>query len=106
MNQAISAFSAGGLTTDGLVACLRSMNFGIQYVAKTEFACSKIEKLSEKYLFGKETEDLIAFSTRKRHEGKDIVLQMTDKYRNKGLYINQFLAKMKKQMKGGEGYDT
>ena len=48
MNEAMQRFSDYGLTDQGLIACLQSVDYGYQVVAKTEYACSKIEILDEK----------------------------------------------------------
>jgi len=57
MKEALNAFYENSLTDEGLTACLQKVDYGLQYVAKTDFACSKIDVLSEKRLFGKEKQD-------------------------------------------------
>ena len=58
MNAAMQRFTDYGLTDEGLIACLQSVDYGNQIVAKTPFACSKIEILSEREIFGKEADDI------------------------------------------------
>ena len=56
----------------------------MQIVAKTEFACSKIEILEEKLLKGKELQDAIALADYKRKECRTIVQQAKRMYQHQG----------------------
>lgn len=97
MNEAMNRFSEYALTDQGLLACLRSVNYGNQYVAKTEFACSKIEIIDEKKLRGKELDDVRQYTQKKRKEGRDIVIEMARKYQRNGLYLNEIIQKEKQK---------
>jgi len=91
MNDAMQAYANGYLTDKGLLACLQYVNFGNQFVAKTEFACSKIEIMSSREITGKEADDTRDYSRQKRMESRDIVNQMIRKHRNNGIYIDELL---------------
>lgn len=91
MNEAMNRFSDYAITDKALLACLESVNYGNQYVAKTDFACSKIEVIGEKILRGKELDDIKQYTRQKRSESRDIVLAMAQKYQRDGLYLNEIL---------------
>lgn len=91
MNEAMQRFSDYTLSDEGLNACLRYVNYGNQYVAKTEFACSKIEIISERAIIEDELDAVRKYSYEKRIEGRDIVSKMTIEYRNKGQYLDEIL---------------
>lgn len=91
MNEAMQRFSDYTLSDEGLNACLRYVNYGEQYVAKTDFACSKIEILSERAIHEDELDAVRKYSYEKRMEGKDIVSKMTIEYRNKGQYLDEIV---------------
>lgn len=93
MNEAMQRFSDYGLTDKGLIACLASVDYGNQYVAKTEFACSKIDILDKKILKGKELMDVKEYAERKRSKSRDIVKAMARKYQREGLYLNEIIEK-------------
>ena len=91
MNEAMNRFSEYALTDKGLLACLKSVNYGNQYVAKTEFACSKIEIIEKKILRGKELDDIRQYTQKKRNESRDIVVSMAQKYQRDGRYLNEMI---------------
>ena len=91
MNEAMNRFSEYALTDKGLLACLKSVNYGNQYVAKTEFACSKIEIIEKKILRGKELDDIRQYTQKKRNESRDIVVSMAQKYQRDGQYLNEII---------------
>lgn len=95
MNVAMQRFAEYGLTNEGLIACLQSVDYGNQVVAKTPFACSKIEILSERDIFGKEAEETRKYTVQKREESKYIVQDIAKKYQRKGLYLNEMIDKLK-----------
>lgn len=93
MNEAMQRFSDYGLTDKGLSACLKAVDYGMQYVAKSEFACSKIEIISERSIFGKEADDIRKFTEKKRMESRDIVKKATAQYQRQGEYLNEIIQK-------------
>lgn len=104
MNEAMQAYSNGYLTDNGLIACLQQVRYGNQVVAKTEFACSKIEILSQRELMGKEADDVRKYSQQRRFESRDVVNRMIRQYRNNGMYIDELIDK-ENQSKEVEAYD-
>lgn len=91
MNEAMQSFANGSLTDKGLLACLQHVKYGLQYVARTDFACNKIEIITERDIFGKEADDIRKYTQIKRSESRDIVKLMMRKYRRNGLYIDELI---------------
>jgi len=98
MVDAMYNFENGYLTDKGIYHCLSSVKYGKQYVAKTEFACSKIEILEEKALFGREAEEIRGYKIRMRDEGENAVKEAMRMYRREGHYLDELIAiEQKKQ---------
>lgn len=95
MKEALSAFCRNVLTDKGLIDCLQKVNYGYQYVAKTDFACSKIEILDEKRIFGRDKQVAIEFGNSKRNMFLDVVEKAKEEYSNKGDYLHNILIKEK-----------
>lgn len=96
MNEAFQRFSEYTLSDEGLNACLQYVKYGEQYVAKTDFACSKIEIISERNIKQDEIEASRKYSYERRKEGRDIVSKMTIEYRNKGKYLDEIVQQQRK----------
>lgn len=93
MNEAMQRFFDYTLTDKGLQACLKSVDYGLQYVARSELACSKIEVISERSIFGKEADDIRKFTEQKRGESRDIVKRAAAQYQRQGKYLNEIIQK-------------
>lgn len=93
MNEAMSRFTHNEITDKAFLESIRAMKYGIQYVAKTNLACSVIDIQSEKELYGKELEDALEMSIRRRKEGSEVANKMQLKYRREGLYFDEILEK-------------
>ncbi len=93
MNMAIERFAEYALTDAGLTACLQYVNYGKQYVAKTDFACSKIDIIDEHKLSRQEIIEIKQYSAERRIEGQNIVSLMTRKHQRDGLYLNEIVEK-------------
>ncbi len=100
MNEAMQRFSDYGLTDKGLIACLASVDYGNQYVARTDFACSKIDILDTRILKGRELADVRQYAEQKRGESRNVVNTMARKYQREGLYLNEIIEKEKSQETG------
>jgi hypothetical protein len=108
MMEAVKAFGRNGLTLDGLMYCLKFVQYGNQYVAKTPEVCRKIEILKEQPLIGKEKEDARRLGIQKQSEGREAVTKANILYLRKGLYLSELIEKeleREKTMKSepGEG---
>lgn len=91
MNFALNLFSQDALTDEALFACLSSIDYGQQIVAKTDYACSKIEILEEKKIQGKDAEYARLYGNEKRDEGRSVVRDIQRKYRNKGNFLTDIV---------------
>lgn len=101
MKYAMTAFGTGALTDEGLLACLQYVDYGTQYVALTEYACSKIDIISERVLDDAEVTAIQAFANEKKEEGKDIVKKMIRQYRGQGLYLDEIIERESQNFLGG-----
>lgn len=95
MNEAMQRFTNYGLTDEGLIACLKSVDYGNQYVAKTNYACSKIEIISERMIMDNEIDNIAAYSFKKKQESRNVIEKMSIAYQRKGLYLNEFIDNLK-----------
>ncbi len=93
MNEAMRRFIDNGLTDKGLLACLESIDYGFQIVAKTQDACNRIEVLSERDIFGKEADDIKNYVIEKRLESRNIVSEMARRHIRDGLYLTELIEK-------------
>lgn len=99
---AINEFADYCMTDNGLIACLQAVDYGKQYVAKTEFACSKIEILSEHTITEDEKKAIQQYEREKKRERKGLVRKIEDKYINNGLYLDEIIeAERKKEKERG-----
>ena len=94
MNESMNRFLNNQITDKAFLESIRAINYGIQYVAKTAEACSHISILSETKLYGKELEDSILLSDRRRKEGRRIADQMQLKFRREGKYFDELLQEI------------
>jgi hypothetical protein len=101
MKDAIKTFSDGGMTDKGLIACLQSVNYGVQYVAKTEFACSKIEILSQKRIYGMDALNVIEYN-RSQSEKIKACVQKTAFGNCEGFTLDEILKREREKERKGE----
>ena len=96
MVSAMTAFRNGEISDEGLMACLKYIDYGNQFVLKSEFACKQIEILREKELKGLEAENARDDMYNNRRKSTNIISEMERKYRRKGLYIDEIYAKIER----------
>lgn len=106
MNVAMQRFMDNLLTDKGLIACLQFVDYGKQYVAKTEFACSKIKIINEPLELKKDGQEkevkrIVEYSSMKRNEGRTIVDEMGSKYYGDGKRLIDIIAEEKSIEKKG-----
>ena len=87
----ISRFSKNEITDKALIESLRKLKYGMQYVAKTDFACSKVKILSEHLLDEDETIPLLMQSAENRRLGEEIIKNISRMYRRDGNYFDEIL---------------
>ena len=94
MNIAIKRFSDYTLTDKGLEYCLKKADYGMQYVLKTELACSKAEIISYHDLSEKELDDADMYGRDMRNKCKNIINEASILYRNNGEYLDQLVKRV------------
>lgn len=102
MNEAMQRFTDYALTDKGLMACLQSVDYGRQFVAKTPFACSKIEILSEERITKGQIPKIREYTEQKRKESRGIVTKMAIEHQRDGLYLNEIVKREHNKEKGLE----
>ena len=97
MREAMMAFTENALTDKGLYHCLSYVDYGLQVVAKTDFACSQIEIIDEKPLRGAELQMAEDFSIKKRMECRNIVDNAKMKYSDIGKTFYNIIKQEKRK---------
>lgn len=100
MVNAIKSFSNGYITNEALKSCLQLVDYGLQYVAKTDFACSQIKTIDERVLQGKERLRAIQDAERYRKVGYDLFNREIAKNQGEGMLIKEFLQEVTKKERG------
>ena len=95
MNDAVKAYTDYSLTDKGFAACLSSIDYGYQIVAKTEFACESIKILAEHELYGQEADNIREYNQRQRFKSRDVIKDMRKKYQRDGKFLNELVEEMK-----------
>lgn len=91
MTKVMNYFRQNLITDKVLCECVKTVNLGTQYVAKNDFACSKIEILNCKEV----TEDMAIeakeYENIKRINSKSIIKDLVRNHRTEGLYLDQII---------------
>ena len=95
MNTAFRRFENYGLTDIGLKACLEYVNYGYQFVAKSQLACDCIDIVSERELPDDEIDFVNDYTVNQRKKSMDIVNEMAIKYQREGRYLNEIISELK-----------
>lgn len=104
MLDAIERFTSYGMTDAALIQCLQSTNYGMQYVAKTDFACSKIAILAERTLQGAELQSAKEYARNARINAVHAVDDAIKSTRGKGMYLDEIVqAEQSKSKRLGKG---
>lgn len=103
MRNAILDFSDGLLTDMALEKCLSSVDYGLQYVLKTDFACSKA-KIVKEFDIRKDLSipAIRKFSSQRRAEGDEIYREIRNSFRREGLYIDELFQKIREEERNKE----
>ncbi len=99
MNETMNRFIRSQITDKAFLESIRALDYGVQYVAKTEFACSRIKIISERELCGKELSDAERLSAFRRKEGRVAADEIQKKYRREGRYFDEILTEIEKTSK-------
>ena len=99
MNESMNRFIHGQITDKAFLESIKAIDYGMQYVAKTEHACSCIEILQEKELYGKELDDANRLAQKRRTKGGIVADQMQAKYRREGKFFDEILEEIKQKIR-------
>lgn len=91
MNEAIIRFMNNGLSDAALIQCLESVDYGYQYVFKSQKACSMIQIAEAKPLTGSEKQYATSYAVQKRKESMGIVSRMAGYYNREGHFLQEIL---------------
>ena len=91
MNDALRRFMSNGLSDEALIQCLRSVDYGYQYVLKTPKACSCVEIIRSHLITGTEKQQAVSYSEMKRSESQNIINRMAGRYNREGHFLQEII---------------
>ncbi len=91
MNTVMRRFVEGKITDVAFFNCIKAIDYGIQYAAKTMEGCSKIEIISERELHGYELTEAVLLSDERRKNGNKKAEEIQKTYRREGRYLDEIL---------------
>ncbi len=91
MNVIMKQFANGDITDKALLECIRCINYGTQYVAKTKNACSHIEICLEESLDMTKFIEYQRYRNARKQESEQKVKVIKRQYRSEGKYLDQIL---------------
>lgn len=100
MSAAISLFEQGIITDEVLINCLRYVDYGNQYVLKTEYACSLADVIERHPLRGQERTFAFSAAEEKRSQSRNIIARMVEKYGDRGNRLSALLAERAEKERG------
>ena len=92
------------MTDEGLLTCLSYVDYGQQYVAKTQFACDKIDILSEHNITKSEKKEIRKYASEMQRKSYGLLSKVELEYRDNGMYIDEIIDNEMKK-KRGLGYE-
>lgn len=98
MNESMNSFLSGTITDKVFLESIRAIDYGIQYVAKTERACRCIDIRSKRELTGKELSDAVVLADERRREGHRVADEIHRRYRREGRYFDEIIASLKETL--------
>lgn len=101
MNEVMNRFIHGDITDKAFMECIRGLDYGIQYVAKTEAACGCVVVLEEKELYGKELDEAALLAEKRRKDGRALADAMQRRYRREGRYFDEILQELRQKGERG-----
>ena len=91
MTTAIRLFERNLLTDAGLVACLKSVPYGYQVVARTQRACDAINVITGSPIDDDEQYDILGYTLRNRRLAKNVIDSIAVEYAHVGRRISELL---------------
>lgn len=97
MNRVMKQFISGEITDKVFLECIKAIDYGVQYVAKSQRACDSIQIIAERELDDKEISEMQHVSEIRREKGLAIVDTMKRQYRREGQYLDEILDGLEKE---------
>lgn len=91
MGMIMREFARNTITDKGMLECIRCINYGIQYVAKTENACNQIEVKSKEPLDMEKYNEYWKFTDERRKESEQKVDAIRQQYLREGKFLKEIL---------------
>lgn len=91
LNMVITEFENDAMTDKILLECMQCINYGMQYVAKTERACDQITITSKEKLNPNRYYDYQKYLNERRKESEQKIREIRQQYNNEGQYLYQIL---------------
>ena len=91
MNQVMRQFENGDITDKVLLECIRCIDYGTQYVAKTKEACNCINIQLEENLDMSKYDEYQRYTNDRRAESIEKVKIIKRQYRGEGRYLDEIL---------------
>lgn len=91
MNMIMRQFSDGDITDVAFMECIKCIDYGTQYVAKTEKACSCIDIQLEEILDASMYDEYRRYSDDRKRESESKVQKIKRQFRNEGKYLDELL---------------
>lgn len=99
MNEVINNFTENLITNKVLLECLKYIDYGTQYVAKTKFACSKIKIISQETLDTNARKKWNELRKHIRQESYEKIRQINRQYRKDGQTLDEILTNEKEKLR-------
>lgn len=94
MNPVIWAFTKGHVTDTVVMESMKCVNYGLQYVAKTQYTCSCIEVIKAEHLTDKDREECNKYRREQRYISDTVLPKIQIQFRNQGLYYDQVIEQV------------
>jgi hypothetical protein len=91
MSAVMRQFADGEITDKVMLECIRCIDYGVQYVAKTDEACSHIDICLEENLDMTKYDYYQKYRNDRKRESEQKVKLIKRQYRNEGKYLDQIL---------------
>ena len=91
MSEAMRQFNAGFISDTALEDCLNYVDYGYQFVAKSQYACDCIDVISESEIYENEADQIEKYLDERRIKGQSFVSDIAARHRTDGMYINDII---------------
>lgn len=97
MTMVMQQFTDGLITDKTFMECIRCIDYGMQYVAKTERACKQVEILRKENIDTTEPNKYQERENERRRENNRKLKKTRREYRGQGRYLDEILEEYQKQ---------